>query len=346
MQTINFAIIGYGGIAKTHALAAYAANLKYELPFQLRLTHIVTRNSISDMPFGVINTTDIEEVLKNKDIDFIDVCTPNASHLEIVKLAASYKKAIYCEKPLSSSYKDSLHMVQHVKEYGVYNGVAFNYRFIPGVYLLKKAIENNIIGDIIDFKATMYHDSYLNPSKKGTWRTKKDNGGGALLDLGIHLIDIINYTIGQIDSVESNLQVFFKERTEVDEIAFCNLKLANSIQGRLEVSRIHALHIQPTTIEVFGSKGSLKISSNNPHNITLYQYQENKTTIYGLDSKENIPFTFLSPRESLGFFQDSHTAAIIDFCNQIYGRPYIGASFEDGLRAQKIVQECYDYRQD
>lgn len=341
MRTINFAIVGYGGIGKTHAIGAYIANIKYQLPFNIQLTHIVTRRAIDNIPLGVVNTTNIEDIFKNPTIDFVDICTPNDSHMEIAKKATQHGKAVYCEKPLASSYNQSLQMLQEVKKYGVVNGVAFNYRFIPGVYLLKKAIKKEVIGDIIDFKATLYHDSYLNPNKKGTWRTKADHGGGALLDLGIHLIDIIHYAIGDIKDIKSDLQIFFTDRTEVDEIAKCNIVLNNGAKGKLEVSRIHALQNQPTIIEVYGTKGSIKISSADPYHLSLYKYKKNKTYIYGLDPKDNIPFYYPAPRESLGFFQDTHTAALIDFCNQIVGNPYVGGTFEDGLRAQKVVDLAY-----
>lgn len=344
MRTIKFAIIGYGGIAKTHALGAYGANIKLDLPFRIRLTHIVTRRPIEDMPPGVINVTNIEEVLKDPNIDFIDICTPNDSHLEITKLAARYGKAVYCEKPLASSYEEGMQMLEAAQKYKIPNGVAFNYRFIPAINLLKDAIENNIVGDIIDCKATLYHDSYLNPNRKGTWRTKAENGGGALLDLGVHLIDTINHTLGEIKEMQSDLQIFFKDRTEVDEIAKCDFTLESGLQGRFEVSRVHALHNHPTTIEVFGILGSIKVSTNNPYTIELYEYEQSRTITYGQEQKANMPIHYPAIRDSLGFFQDTHMASIIDFCNQLCGNPYVGATFQDGLKAQRLIDQAYNLK--
>ena len=184
------------------------------------------------------NVTDIEEVLKNEDVHFIDICTPNDSHFDIVKSAAEYGKAIYCEKPLSASYSDAMEMAKIVKENNIINSVALVYRFMPAISLLKRELEKVTIGQIIDFKVRTYHDSYLNEKKKDTWRTGKKSGGGALPDLGVHLIDMIQFTIGEIEEVEAKTRIYFAGRTEVDEIANCDFTLKGGIRGSLEVSRI------------------------------------------------------------------------------------------------------------
>ena len=209
MKKINFAIIGYGGIAKTHALAVFDANIKFSLPYELNLTHIVTREPKNISISGVKNVTDIEEVLKNEEVHFIDICTPNDSHFDIVKSAAEYGKAIYCEKPLSSNYSDAMEMAKIVKENNIINSVALVYRFMPSLSLLKRELQKETIGQIIDFKVRTYHDSYLNEMKKDTWRTGKKSGGGALLDLGVHLIDMIQFTIGEIEEVEAKTRIYF-----------------------------------------------------------------------------------------------------------------------------------------
>ena len=123
MKKINFAIIGFGGIAKTHSLAVYDANLRYSLPYELNLKYIVTREPMTSPISGVINVTDIEDVLKDEEIDFIDICTPNNVHFENVVKAVKYGKAIYCEKPLATNLKDAIEMARLVKENNIKNSV-------------------------------------------------------------------------------------------------------------------------------------------------------------------------------------------------------------------------------
>ena len=343
MKKINFAIVGYGGIAKTHALAVSDANIRFSLPYELNLTHIVTRVPI-DIPIsGVKNVTAIEEVLNNEDIDFIDICTPNDSHFQIVKSAAQYGKAIYCEKPLSSNYSDALEMAKIVKENNIINSVALVYRFMPALSLLKRELQKETIGKIIDFKVRTYHDSYLNEKKKGTWRTDKKSGGGALLDLGVHLIDMIQFTMGGIEEVDAKTRIYFVERAEVDEIANCDFTLSGGVHGSLEVSRVFTEREQTDDFVVYCTKGSIKINFNNPYEIEIYSYESNSTEKKNVAAGDSLLKYYADKRNSLGYFQNCHTASLINFANKIYNNSGQGieANFEDALKCQRVIDKVY-----
>lgn len=343
MKKINFAIIGYGSIAKTHALAVYDANLRFSLPYELNLTHIVTREPKNIPISGVKNVTNIEEVLKNEEIHFIDICTPNDSHFDIVKSVAQYGKAIYCEKPLSSSGSDAMEMAKIVKDNNIMNSVALIYRFMPSLTLLKRELQKESIGQIIDFKVRTYHDSYLNEKKKDTWRTGKKSGGGALLDLGVHLIDMIQFTIGEIEEVDAKTRIYFKDRAEVDEIANCDFALKGGVRGSLEVSRIFTERELTDDFVVYGTKGSIKINFNNPYEIEIYNYENNSTQIKNVPGGDILLKYYADKRNSLGFFQNCHTASLINFANKIYNNSMegIGANFEDALKCQRIIDKVY-----
>lgn len=349
MKKINFAMIGFGGIAKTHSLAVYDANLRFSLPYELNLTHVVTRTPM-DIPLsGVKNVTDIEEVLKNEDIHFIDICTPNDSHFDIVKKAAQYGKAIYCEKSLATNLRDAIEMTKIVKGNSIMNSVALVYRFMPALSLLKRELEKETIGKIIDFKVRTYHDSYLNEKKKDTWRTGKNSGGGALLDLGVHLIDMIQFTMGDIEEVDSRTRIFFKERAEVDEIANCDFTLKSGVMGSLEVSRIFTEREQTDDYVVYGSKGSIKINFNNPYEIEIYTYESNSTEIKNVAAGDNLLKYYADKRNSLGYFQNCHTASLINFASKIYNNlnggsedtDGVAANFDDALKCQRVIDKVY-----
>lgn len=342
MKKINFAIIGYGCIAKTHLLAVYDANVRFSLPYELNLTHIVTRKP-TNIPISCVrNVTDIEEVLKDEQVHFIDICTPNDSHFDIVKKAAAYGKAIYCEKPLATNISDAMEMERLVKKNNIINSVALVYR-LPALSLLKRELEKETIGKIIDFKVRTYHDSYLNEKKKGTWRTGKNSGGGALLDLGVHLIDMIQFTMGDIEEVEAKTRIYFKERAEVDEIANCDFTLKDGTFGSLEVSRVFTEREQTDDFIVYGSKGSIKINFNNPYEIEIYRYESSSTEIKNVASGDSLLKYYADKRNSLGFFQNCHTASLINFANKIYNNCEggIDGDFSDALKCQRIIDKVY-----
>lgn len=340
-KNVNFAIVGFGGIGKVHAISAHAANLTLSLPYNLNLIKTVTRRQVN-CTYGVVNTQNLEEVLKDKDIDFIDICTPNDAHLEAVKQAVKHNKPIYCEKPISSSYKEALEITEIVKESGVKNAVALIYRFVPAIRLIREELEEGAIGEIIDFKINLYHKSYLDPNKKKAWRMTSSSGGGALLDLGIHLVDIIHFTIGDIETVKSETRIFFEDRTSVDEIGSCELKLYNGVRGSLEVSRIFADSEESTSFVIYGTKGSIKMSSSDPANIEIYDFNKNIT--YTKNAKGNTNILKYHGGSSMGFFYDSHKAGLVNFAEIILGNQLedgITPTFEDGLKAQRVIEASY-----
>lgn len=343
MEDINYAIIGFGGIAKTHAIGSYAGNIMFNLPFSINLTNVVTRKPISCNILGSKSTTSMKEILNDKDVHFIDICTPNASHKDIILQAVKANKAIYCEKPLADSYASAFEIAKRVEESKVQNSVALIYRFLPAIRIIKEEIEEKYIGEIIDFKIKLYHKSYLNMNKKPSWRTDATSGGGALLDLGVHLIDIIHFTLGDIEEVSCKNRIFFEDRTSVDEISECKLKLNNKTTGSLEVSRIFADMKEETIFEIYGTKGSIKMNCRNPYIIEVYSFENNSITFKSQCSKKYEIDFYPGERSSLGFAQDCHMASIINFANEIYtGKGNtITARVQDALKAQRVIEAAY-----
>jgi predicted dehydrogenase len=351
--------VGFGGIARTHALGAYMGNIKFPLDYSLNLKSTVTRKPMDFKIAGTENYTNIDDILSDDTIDFVDICTPNNAHFEILKKAVEAGKAVYCEKPLSSSLEDSIEMEKLVRESKLKNAVALIYRYMPAVRLIKSAVEDNLIGDIIDFKIKLYHKSYLNPNKKGSWRTKQSSGGGALVDLGVHLIDAIHFTLGKVKEVECDTRVFFKDRTNVDEIAYCKMNMRSGARGSLEVSRIFAEKDEPTTYVLYGTKGSIKMSSNEPYFIEVYNYEDNKVEKISSIKNDKLADFYPKERDSLGFHQDCHSACIVNFANSVFTGDDCEniAKFRDSLNAEIVIDACYksdrekkpvqvDYRED
>lgn len=343
MDSLNYGVVGFGSIARTHAMGTYAANLTLKLPYFLNLKSIVTRSPLEIKVPGSENIQDIDQLLKDPSIQFIDICTPNDAHKKLIESAANFGKAIYCEKPLAINYADALALTEMVAEKEIKNGVALMYRFMPAVRLIKEEIENKTIGDIIDFKINLYHKSYLDKDKVGTWRTSKKSGGGALLDLGVHLIDVIHFTLGDIKEVQCNTRIFFKEKSQMDEIAECKFTLENGAVGNLEVSRIYADMDETTSFVIYGTKGSIKMDSRKPYSIEVYNFEKNCIEIKSAKGHAEIIENYPPERSSLGFHQDCHMACLVNFANEIYfsRTNTITPTFKDAMKAQKVIEVAY-----
>lgn len=348
MKEMNFAVIGFGSIARTHALAICDANLRFSLPYRLNLKYIVSRKLLDNPVPGAINTDDINRVLQDDSIRIVDICTPNELHGEAVRKAAAYGKAVYCEKPLSSELQEAEDLSKLVRREGTPNAVALIYRFMPAIGLLRRALDNQSIGDIIDFKIRTYHSSYLSPGKAGTWRTLRQSGGGALLDLGIHLVDLVRYTLGEIEEMVNQARIYFCDRSEVDEISRCEVLLKGGIRGSLEVSRVFAEREQTDDYIIFGTKGSIKLRFDRPYEIETFDYHTGSSCVTGVSANDPLLVYYAKPRNSLGYFQDCHTASLISFCNGLagnaagYANESAGADFEDAYMAQRIIRQAYE----
>lgn len=344
MDVLNYGMVGFGSIARTHAMGTYAANLTLKLPYFLNLKSIVTRSPLEIKVPGSENIQDINQLLTDPSIQFIDICTPNDSHKELIENAADFGKAIYCEKPLAINYADALQLTEMVDKKRIKNGVALMYRFLPAVRLIKEEIENKTIGDIIDFKINLYHKSYLDKEKIGTWRTSKKSGGGALLDLGVHLIDVIHFTLGDIKEVKCDTRIFFKDKSQMDEIAECKFTLEDGIVGNLEVSRIYADMDETTSFVIYGTKGSIKMDSRKPYSIEVYNFEKNTSQIKSAKSNKKFLENYPAQRNSLGFHQDCHMACLVNFANELYyGRKNtITPTFKDAMKAQKVIEVAYN----
>lgn len=345
-KIMNFAIIGFGGIGKTHAIAAFSSNFKLDLPFYLNLKVVNTRRDLDYIMPGVSEEKDITQILNDKNIDFIDICTPNKLHREAVEKAVLKEKPIYCEKPLASSVEDAEAMTELIEKSAVKNAVALMYRFMPAVRLAKKEIEKGTIGEIIDFKCTLFHKSYLDPNKKKGWRTTEESGGGALLDLGVHVIDMIHFVLGSTLAVKCSSNIYFKERTSVDETALVNLTLKTGCSGSIEVSRIYAEPEEKTSLKIYGTKGSLELSSSSPYSLNIYSFEKNSLEIIKPDKHSDILRFYPDERASMGYHTDCHMASLANFASILYEEESkednLTPTFKDSLCAERVVKACYE----
>ena len=111
--------------------------------------------------------TDWRKLIERKDIDAIDICTPNNIHAEIALYAAAHKKIILCEKPLAMNGEEGLKMVEAVEKAGVPNIVWYNYRRVPAVTFAKKLIDEGRLGKVFHYRAKFLQDWTINPELKG-----------------------------------------------------------------------------------------------------------------------------------------------------------------------------------
>ena len=220
------------------------------------------------------------------DIDAIDCCTPNDSHEAILIDAARAGKHIYCDKPLAMDVESGRRIVEAVRQAGVLGGMTFNVRFYPAMQRARQLIEDGFIGRVFSFRGRYYRSSYIDPLKPTSWRlSRARSGGGALLDLGSHVLDLIYYLLGDFASVQATLETLIAARptsagaaerppVDVDDIALLHARTADGTLGLIEVSRMGTGKTNELIVEIFGEKGSLRFDATDPGWLEVYDVRD------------------------------------------------------------------------
>jgi predicted dehydrogenase len=195
------------------------------------------------------------EMLRSSDIDIVTVATPSGNHMEPAVEAARYGKHVLCEKPLEISLERIDRMIEAHEKAGTYLGGIFNFRFNDSVPLLKSAIEKGRFGNISYASVQVpwwRTDEYYKNSWRGTWKL---DGGGALMNQSIHMIDLLQYLMGPLDS----LQAYIATRghsIEVEDTATAVVTFRNKALGGIYGSTASFPgHFR--RLEITGTKGTV-----------------------------------------------------------------------------------------
>lgn len=357
MKRANIGVVGFGGIAKVHALACYALQVLYQdLPFEPKLLKAYRRGQPQAKGIFQEIVPSLDALLEDEELDLIDICTPNYLHYEQVKKALEYGKAVYCEKPLALNFKEAKALVELAANKHLLNQVALIYRFMPAIVQARDYVASGQLGEIIHFKFALYHKGYLN-ERPLSWREQmKFSGGGALMDLGIHLVDLVRFILGDIAAVRAELYTYTQERflkgtegekgrVDVDEYAKLDVQLKRSGLGTIECSRISSDLHEFTVLEIYGTQGSIKVTDREPRFAQIHRHAANITSIG--DTLVVTPFyefckkVFPSEKNSLGSAVDMHLTSLYNMCMNLSEGKVIYAetpTFWEAAEAQKIIE--------
>ena len=191
MKKIKVGIIGVGGISEVH-IAGYLRNPNVELYAFCDINE--QRLKEKGEKYGITRLfTDKNEMLKLKEIDAVSVCTWNCAHAECTIAALKAGKHVLCEKPMAMNAEEAEAMQKAAEESGKLLEIGFVRRFGNDCEIVKDFIDSGFFGDIYYARA-MYTRRHGCPG--GWFSDKKRSGGGPLIDLGVHVIDLVRYLAG------------------------------------------------------------------------------------------------------------------------------------------------------
>ncbi len=179
-------------------------------------------------------TTDMKEAVNDPDIDTVIVALPNFQHLEAVRLAAEAGKAVLVTKPLGRNTAEAREMLDIVEKHGVFHGYLEDLCYTPKTLKAVESVKNGALGDILWVRARETHPG---PHSDWFWNPEL-SGGGAIIDLGCHCIEIARNYIGKdVKPVEVMCWAATQVKPiEAEDHAIALVKYASGAIGQFEVS--------------------------------------------------------------------------------------------------------------
>ncbi len=236
-RRVRVAVIGCGLIARRSHLPAYVAASEAELAAVVS-RHRETAEAVA-REFGNPRVFDSwQEAVDAPDIDAIDICTPNALHASIAIAAAKAGKHVLVEKPMATSLQDADAMVAAAREAGVVLMVAHNLRFVPIYQAMQKAIAEGAIGRPFSARGVFMHagpDEFWGATSDWFWE-QGQAGGGSLLDMGIHMIDLLRWMIGRPVREVSAMTARVLKPTFADDNAIVLMRFDGDVLASVQAS--------------------------------------------------------------------------------------------------------------
>jgi predicted dehydrogenase len=372
-------MIGYGFIGKVHTHAHRSLPLFYDpLPAQTKMVGVCTATPASGQKAVVqagfeFATNDYQEILAREDIQIVHICTPNDAHKEVVLAALRAGKHIYCDKPLALNVQEAEEIVALAKTTPTIQQMTFNYRFVPAIMRARQLVESGFLGDLFTFRAAYLHAGYIDPARPYSWRLNKArSGGGAIADLGAHVIDLVRFLLaegcpvpraGEFSRLTAQMQTVIEERkepktgamhrVEVDDIAFALCELTGGGMGTLEASRLSTGVQDELRLEIHGSLGGLKFNLMEPNWLDVYDARPPEAALGGDRGNRRIECTTRYPKPyALGATKNTvgwlnfHIQSLFDFVQNVAhweeGQAISSHSptFSDGLATQRVIEAC------
>ena len=337
MKKIKWGVIGCGGIADRRTLPGMMLSEKAELVAVMDANGDAAE-ACKEKYGAKYAFTKYEDVLSVPEIEAVYIASPVFFHKEQAIAAAKAKKHILLEKPVALTVSDAEEIKKACEENGVKISIGFLMRFHGYHQKIKEIIAEGKIGEIVSMRGQF---TCWYPDIEGAWRQKKaTSGGGALVDMGIHVIDLIHYITGL---KATQVAAFNQTQTfnyEVDDSSNVIMKMDNGSVAYVDSNFNIPDAASVAKLEIYGTKGSIVARG------TLAQEEVGNFDILISDdsleydaSQSRMELTPLSLEGTpLG---NMYTKEIDGLCDAIIENTEVPVSIESAIFDQKIVEAAY-----
>lgn len=327
---IGFAVIGCGLISRFHIGAireiddAFLAGV-YDW-------NLETARKTAD-EFRVHCYNSFEEALEDSNVSVVCICTPSYLHASMACAAVEAGKSVLVEKPLALKLEDCDQLIALAKEKGVQVGTVSQLRFSPAVGRVKKAMQDGTLGRLT--RADLYMKYYRSQEyyDNGGWKgTVEKDGGGALMNQGIHGVDLLRYLVGPVESIYA-LSATRVHDIEVEDTLTAAISFQNGALGVIEAST-GDWPGAPRRLELNGECGVIILEEDR---IVKWEVEgERGFSQYEENERKTEPYQDPGRIDASG-----HTCQIRNFISALRGETELLVDGQEGRKALEIILSAY-----
>jgi myo-inositol 2-dehydrogenase/D-chiro-inositol 1-dehydrogenase len=361
MRELNIGLVGYGFMGRTHANAYLQAPRFFDVACRPVLKAVCARNANRAKTFAAnwgfeSVESDWRTLVARKDIDLIDIASPNDTHHDIAIAAANAGKMVLCEKPLGRNAAEAQAMAAAVETAGVPNSVWYNYRRVPAVSLLKTLIDEGRFGRIFHYRAKFLQDwtisKDLPQGGEGLWRLDVGvAGSGVTGDLLAHCIDTAMWLNGPIVDVAGTTETFIKERTHnltgkvepvgIDDASLFLCRFENGSLASFEATRYARGHKALYTLEINGEHASAFWDLHDLHRLQWFDHADEGRvrgwrTIHVTDGDHPYMKHWWVPGLQIGY-EHTFVHQFADFLQAVAAHKPCAPTFRDALATDRVT---------
>jgi len=360
-RNLNIGLIGYGFMGRAHSNAFLQVSRFFDVPYIPVLQAVCARNlervkAFADKWGYTSVETDWRKLIERKDIDVIDIASPNDTHAEIAIAAAKAGKMVLCEKPLARNAAESKAMTEAVETAGISNMVWYNYRRVPAVMLLKNFLLEGRFGKIFHYRAKFLQDwtisQDLPQGGEALWRLDVAvAGSGVTGDLLAHTIDTAMWLNGPITEVVALTETFIKQRKHnltgriepvgIDDASAFLCRFKNGSIATFEATRYARGHKALYTLEINGEHASAVWDLHDLHRLQYFDHRDEGQlrgwrSVHVTDGEHPYMKHWWVPGLQIGY-EHSFTHQFADFLQAVGAGRQAAPTFRDALATDEVT---------
>jgi len=356
---IGVGIIGYGFIGKVHAYAYRTIPFHYEpAPIDARLVAVATSSretAEAARRHGGFDTCtdDWRALIADPAVRIVHICSPTGAHADQLVTALEAGKHVYCEKPIVATTADAVRVRRALHGWGGIGQMTFHNRFFAAIQKARHLVDEGFLGTPLGFRGVYLHSGNVDPNAPLKWRSRKSDGGGVLRDLGVHLLDLVEFLAGPIVSIGATQRILQATRpngrggrgdVDAEDQVVMIARLAEGAIGTLEVSKIATGAEDDLRLEIHGSRGALRFNLMEPDFLETYSLADPDAPLGGDRGWKRIavlqrypaPAVFPAPRSTAGWLR-GHVHCLHNFLSAVAEDRPAEPSLERGLAVQRLI---------